>query len=269
MAHEGLTQTPTTITEAGKNTSWPYEVATGGIADMASAAVFGTNPAVPSTGFVDVWDAGGVLVYPTTGESWEVVSDSIQDSATGTGAATVLVQCLTDDYAEAEEILALDGVTPVAMSTSSAFRFRRALVLTAGSGASVPKANAGTITFRVAGGGATRAQILPGNNNTLDSHYTVPAGKVASLVLVYTNINKNEDAEIKLLSTLGDGEIFSQRFAISVYQDSVVGPIPLPAPFIAKSDIKVQAKSSNTSAKVSVALQFVVEDGLVLGETTF
>jgi len=230
-------------------------VSMGDVPGQEAQSVLGTNPNVSATE-EDLWDVGGSLVYPTAAETWEIVSDNTADTSAGTGARTVLVQCLDDEYNELDEILTLNGTTPVTFVGTDAFRFRRALVLTAGSG----NINAGNITIRVASAGANRGRVLAGNGNSLDGHYTVPAGKTAFLVFVYSNINKNDDGEVMLKSTLGDAGIFSIRFPLSLYQNSVVSPVSLAPSFPEKSDLNLVATATDGDAKISVALQFIVRD---------
>ncbi len=233
------------------------DIVTGKRADQTAESILGRNVAVSST-LQDVWDAGGELVYPTAAEQWEIVSTDAADTSAGTGARTVLIQYLDDAYVEQIEVLTMNGTTAVDFIALDAFRFRRALVITAGTGA----INAGDITIRPSGGGDTRGQIKAGNGNSLDGHYTVPADKAAYLMFVYSNIEKGEDADILLRSTLSDGGIFSIRFPISMYQNSVVSKVELPPRFHEKSDLKLTAVSTNINTKVSVALQFVIIDEL-------
>lgn len=231
------------------------DVVEGKIPGREVMSILGANVAASST-LQDIWDPGGTLVYPTAGETWEVVSSDAADTSAGTGARTVLIQYLDDNYISQEEIVTMNGTTPVATSATDAFRFRRALVLTGGSS----DTNEGNITIRVVSAGAIRGQIKIGNGNSLDGHFTVEADKAAYLRFVYCNINKNEDAEIILRSSVGTGKIFSIRFPLSVYQNTVVSPVELPARFSEKSDLKLTVVSTNPNTKVFVALQFEVVD---------
>lgn len=245
------------FTDATKQQALNYELELerGNVPGQTSASILGRNVAVSST-LQDVWDAGGELVYPIAGETWEIVSSDAADTSAGTGARTVIIQFLDDTYTEQIESKTLNGTTPVVFTATDAFRFRRALVISAGSG----DINAGDLTIRPSGGGDTRGQVKAGNGNSLDGHYTVPADKAAYLKFVYTNINKGEDAEILLRSTLSDGAVFSIRFPLSTYQNSVVSKVEIPPRFHEKSDLKLTAISTNANVKVTVALQFVLID---------
>jgi hypothetical protein len=238
---------------------YKLDIVKGKVPGHESVSVFGVNPQVGSV-TEDVWDAGGRLTYPTSGESWEVLSTDPQDIyLTGNGASLLHVSYLDEGYLEQSEIVLLSGTTAVNM-TGNCFRFIRGIVLDAG----VSGVNLGDIAFQVSGGGDLRGQINAENNNSLDGHYTVPTGKTAFLEFVFTNINKNEDIEIELESTIGDAGIFSKRFNLSIYQDSIVGNFPYPAAFTEKSDLRPIASSSDVNAKAVYAAQFVVIDNNLL-----
>lgn len=260
-----LNPIPTSL-KGGSTTYLDIEL--GNATGFSSASIFGLNPLVGSATFEDIWDVGGVLTYPTAGETWELVSTSIQDGVSGTGALTVLVQYLDNTYTQQFEIITTNGTTPVTFIATNAFRFIRAIVLTAGSGST----NAGDVTIRVSGQTAQaflRGRILTpvsgaGGGNTLGGHHTVPAGFTDHLVFVFSGINKNEDLDIRLMSTIGDAGVFSTRFRINLYQNTVPSPVVIPATFTEKSDLKLIAKSTNTNAVGSVALQFVRTENSII-----
>jgi hypothetical protein len=231
------------------------EVSKGNIEGHTVLTKIGVNPLV-GTIFEDVWDAGGLLVYPTAGETWEIVSDSTDDDVGGTGATEVTITYLDDNYVEQSEIKAMDGTTPVTFTATDSFRFNRASVTAVGSGAE----NAGNITIRVSGAGATRGQINTGNNASLDAHFTVPANKTAYLMFFGANINKNEDIEVHFLSTIGDDGIFALGGLLSVYQGTVINPIVLPGRIIEKTDVNIMAKSTNTNAIAAITSQYILVD---------
>lgn len=240
-----------------KATDYGMDLVERRIQGRAPQSILGANTLASST-LQDIWDPGGELVYPTAGETWEILSSDANDTSAGTGARTVIIQYLDDQYVAQVELLTMNGTTPVVFAAIDAFRFRRALVLTSGSS----DINEGNITIRVSVAGDIRGQIRIGNGNSLDGHYTVEADKVANLKFVYGNINKGEDAEIILRSTLGAGGIFSIRFPLSVYQNTIVSPVVLPAPFAENSDLKLTVVSTNPNTRVFVALQFEVVDTL-------
>lgn len=134
----------------------------------------------------DVWSGGGLYPWMTGLTSLELVSSSANDAAAGTGARTVLVQCLNDAYAELTITVTPNGLTPVAL-TSQCFRINGAFITSAGSG----QTNAGDLTIRDAGAGTTRAVIPTGYGTAQQSNYTVPAGYTLQVTSIFMAVTRS------------------------------------------------------------------------------
>ena len=154
-------------------------------ADLATLGLFPTVRSVlkfgqcsDTDGLADVWNGGasGGGVYTgipnASADTLDVVSSSPNDDPASTGAWTVLLEGLDDDFNEIIELVTLDGTNPV--TTVQAFRrMNRARVITTGSGGF----NAGEITARHTSTGANVFMVMPANRNqTHIAAYTVPAG---------------------------------------------------------------------------------------------
>lgn len=235
------------------SSNFNLDLLTGKIGGQRPETVFGVNPQVGVTE-EDIWDPGGVLIYPTAGETWEVVSSDVNDTALGTGARTLFVSYIDDSYVNQNEQVTLNGTTPVVLAATAAFRLRNSLVLTAGSS----NVNAGDLTFRPQGGGNIRGQINAGDVNSFNGHFTVPAGETAHLSFIFSNINKNEDVQFSLKATVGEGGVFSRRFLLSLYQNTFGTELFVPVSFGEKSDLKIVGFSSDIVAVGAMALQFVM-----------
>lgn len=111
--------------------------------------------------------------YAAANESWEIVSSSVNDTAAGTGARTVLISYLDDTYVQRSALVILNGTTAVPIA-ANCFRAQTAVVVAAGSGT----VNAGQLTIRVAGGGASRALVVAGKSSSRQGSFTIPAGFV-------------------------------------------------------------------------------------------
>lgn len=123
-----------------------------------------------------VGPGNALQLFATANESWEIVSSSAADAAAGTGARSVLISYLDSTYTQQQAVVALNGITPVAIA-ANCFRHQSSLVITAGSG----RTNAGTLTLRVAGAGATRALVSPNESGSRQASFTVPVGHVLYL----------------------------------------------------------------------------------------
>ena len=127
----------------------------------------------PGVGFQDVWTLPGNFQWPQTAEIISFVSDDANDTLLGTGARTVLVEGLLDDFSEAREFVELNGLTPV--NTVNAYRrVNRCIV---GATGNYYGTNIGTI-LGTRSGPVNWLRIAPGSGGAVYSHYTVPADTV-------------------------------------------------------------------------------------------
>lgn len=246
-------------------TDFYTEVAKGVVPGHKLITVAATNAAV-GTSKLDLWGFSSDLVYPTAGETWEIVSSDANDTILGTGARTVEVPFLDDNHVYQIETLELDGTTPVTFASTSAFRPYPAIDVINGSrsiravtfGSS--GTNAGNITISNSSGGAVRAYIPAANIISRQSHYTVEAGKSAFIVYGFTTVRKNKDVIISFERTDGTDGVFVDLFPIEIYQSAAqFNPHPL-GPITEKTDTKTAAISTNASTEATFLLQLLVVD---------
>lgn len=124
--------------------------------------------------------------------SVEVVSDSGNDTAAGTGLRTLLVTYLDANFAQKTTIVTMNGGAAVALP--EAIRAVNGMVrLTSGT---FRGANAGNISLRAAGGlGATYSYMRAGTGFARSSAFTVPAEHtflMDSLVLSVNRVDTND-----------------------------------------------------------------------------
>lgn len=220
------------------------DVAKGLVPGHTNVFISARNPTVGNATVEDVWDLGGTMVYPTAGEQWELVSTSTLDTSAGTGARTVRVNYLDDNYVEQVETVTMNGTTAVSLVATDAFRPRSITTVTAGSTGE----NQGTITLQFDSGGNPRGAMLASENVSMSSHYTVPAGKTTYLISILEEINKNEDVTLEYRRTVGDSGVFITRGKSSIYQSANKYNFQLYNAISEKSDYKVTAISNNASA---------------------
>lgn len=212
---------------------------------------FGRNPDI-DTGTVpeDVWEGGGLYTgFAAAAETLQVFSSSANDTAAGSGARTFRITGLDSSYNVIQEIVTLNGVTPV--TTSQTFlRAHTAQVLTSGS--SNAAFNAGTITVRQSTTTTNVMLVMDiGTNQTNCSAYTVPAGYTAYMQQVHGSVRGSTSATC-------DGAIYVRAFGASPrlrrpfdistnapLSDSIYGGIP----FSEKTDIvlRISATSANNA----------------------
>ena len=162
------------ITQYERTEAFELQVARGMITGHKSLFKYGNNPDVNGT-LETVWSHSTLYVYPTTAIHMKVSSTSANDAAAGSGARTIVVSGLDADYNEINEIVTLNGQTPV-LTTGLFIRVFRSYVLTAGS------SNTAEGTIYIGDGVVTAgvpatvyAEISLGENQTLMALWTVPA----------------------------------------------------------------------------------------------
>jgi hypothetical protein len=151
-------------------------VAQGTVPGYSSFSVFGYNPDVDQTEET-IWPDGGLIPHPTTDSQLTIVSTSTDDdgSPAGTGARTVYIEGLDENYEIVSETVTMNGTTGVT-TTNSYMYVNQFYVATAGSGG----ANAGEITAKVST--TLYDLIATGYNTRTTAHYCVPAGYTAYML---------------------------------------------------------------------------------------
>ena len=81
------------------NNSFPFGVgvARGAFPNLSGIQKFGYNSDVAATEEV-IWNPGGSVTYPTTAAVVEIDSTSADDISTGTGARSIELQGLDENY---------------------------------------------------------------------------------------------------------------------------------------------------------------------------
>jgi hypothetical protein len=149
-----------------------YRVAAGRCPGMSFVEFVARNPDV-DTGTVPetVGPTGGVLTFRAAAAVVEVVSSSADDdgSPAGTGAWTIRIDGLDANWDMISETVTLNGTTAVA-TVQEFLRINMVEVTTAGTGG----VNAGNITLRDAGAGATRSYIVAARGRSEVGMVSVP-----------------------------------------------------------------------------------------------
>jgi len=195
--------------------------------------------------FANLTPTGGSQILATSAETWEILSTDANDTLLGTGARTVAVFSLDDDFLEQTTFGALDGTTPVTLGNTHR-RSRDMVVGTAGSDPS--NTNIGDIIVRVSGGGTERMRIPAGVGDCKSLIFTVPANKTVFPQNLVMFCRKNRDARIRpRITPFGGASIDSGL--ISTYQNGQSIPITAPVRLEPKTDIIVDCESDNTNTR--------------------
>ena len=127
------------------------------------------------TSFETICNTNANQVLPViAGADIDVVSSSTDDdgSPAGTGANTIKVTYLDDDFNQATETITLNGTTEVEMTEQNISFIQKAEIMTSGTGL----AAAGAITIADVTGGGVHAVIDAGSKESGNCTWKIPAG---------------------------------------------------------------------------------------------
>lgn len=147
----------------------PFGATLGRVGGHTRVAVYGHTPT--PTANSDCWEGAGLYPFQTVASKLEILSASASDTGAGTGARTMMLAGLDTNFNPISETITMNGVTPV-QSVGTYLRANGLNIMTSGSG----HTNAGDITLRLTGAGATQAIARAGYGYAKQCLYTVPAG---------------------------------------------------------------------------------------------
>ena len=232
---------PSSITRFGKYEPWHLQVSREQIENHKRLFKFGFNPDINGTEET-VWDAGGIYAYPSAAVAMTATTDAVTPS--NDNGVKILIQGLDANYNEVSEEVTLAGAG-TATTTQTFIRVYRAYV----SGSQAPTGN-----INITNGGTTYARVSLGDNQTLMSMWTVPAGYTA--YLTHLNIatgttNANQYIIVRLVAREPSG-VFRTQLKQSIGSGGVADfVIEYPLPFPEKTDIEIRATSSGSNNLVS------------------
>lgn len=240
----------------GKN-DWYSEVSKGNVPGHTIETIQGENLDVDTSSPENLWGAGGMMVYPVAGETWEIVSSDSGDTFVGDGARLIAVQYLDVNHVEQVEVVQLNGITPVTMNASDCFRPISATTIQAG----VQGFNIGEITVSNTANGDPRLDIPPLYNQSTHGFFTVPAGKTAYIIYGHSSLGKNKDGKIDIyIANDGNGIFIKSAFA-DLFQNSVVFLPKAPVGgFSEKTDIQFLCTTLNANTDASAFIQLLIID---------
>jgi hypothetical protein len=256
MANIGIWRS---ITQVGTYEPFELQVSRGQIPGHSSTFISGFNATVGTT-YETVWSESSVYAYLTSAALIKISSDSINDTAAGTGARTITIYGLDANYNQISETVSLSGQTAV-NTTNYYLRVFHLMVNTAGSGG----AAAGNI---YAGTGV----VTSGKPNIVYGVYTADGGATACIYTVpagYTGYifdflcSSGVSAVANAYTNIG---LYSRPLG-GVFDNIIQGrcgnggaftiPLNYPTVFGEKTDIEVRASatsSANVTANFSIVL---------------
>ena len=250
----GITSYPEIIIEG---TPFDLQVSRGDVFGHEALFKFGFNSDINGTEET-IWTQGGNYPWPTAAFTAYIVSDDAADTSAGTGARTVTVQGLDENYVFQSVDVALYGTTEVQVGDANGWlRVFRAFVLTAGSAGTA----AGTLHVQTTGGGTVYANLSNGNQTQM-ALYTVPAGKTLFLddINFTAAISQANNYAVVSFSAREFGGIFRKKYVNTLQSNQLIAKFEYPLRFPEKTDMECRAFCSNNNNLIGASFQGVLVD---------
>lgn len=221
---------------------------------------FGYNPDV-DTQEETVWGNAGDYVWLDNAVTMFVSSTSANDTGTGTGARTILIQGLDEDYNEIEETITLSGQTQVATQLSY-LRIYRSFVTLAGS----DEGTSGVIYIGSSGatGGVPNTTVYASvsiGNQTQIAAYTVPAGYTLYVDEINFTAAVSQAQKLvhcKFNSRTHGSNVFRTRFVQVLQSNQLIQSFKYPQGFAEKTDLECRVSTDTSNTAIGASFQGVL-----------
>jgi hypothetical protein len=242
------------------------DVAKGNVPGHSAVLIRGHNPSqTAASGFVDVSEFGNIT-YLSAAETMDLVSTDANDAdPSGTGLRTVLVQGVDGTGAAVQEVVPLNGLTPVT-TVNAYLRVNFIIGLTAGS----VGWNIGTVTATASTAATLQCQMNPVQAISHNAHYTVPLGKTLYVQQAEFNVAKEGGGGLPVVDFVaqvrigGEGaawvQVFDKKIDAAVSNDLdlfLANPNGLPTE---RSDIRFRADTDTNNTETRVRLYGLLVD---------
>lgn len=185
-----------------KTDNYLLEVSRGNVRGAYPFSAYGrVNLAAGSSGVLVQQIDGTTLNVPQSVQM-SIVSTSVEDSPTGTGARSVVMEYLDGDLNYSYEVISMNGTTPV-LTNATDVRFINGFHM-----ATFGSAREAVGTINVTNGGITYARITAGGRTNISSFRRVPAGKTLFIESFYAGATSGTAAagvDINIVTTFING----------------------------------------------------------------
>lgn len=214
--------------------------------------VHGDNPAMGTTRD-DFWNVATSMVYLSVGETMNIVSDSANDAAAGTGARTVEVSGLDNDYEPISETITMNGLTDV-LTSLSYLRVLDIHTTTVGS----TNSNQGIITATASSAATVQASMIVNDNHLLNGRHTIPANKIGIFLGFECDVGKGK--ELRMIICAGQGHGILETVHSSVLFQNTLFSSSLDVVLDEKTDILFRGSVDAGTIKATCGYNLLIRD---------
>jgi hypothetical protein len=233
-----------------------YAIAEGEVSGHSTLFKYGARTTVSQGTASTIWEGtDNLYVYLPSGQTLNISGDTNEDSQTGSGAYTLVVQGLGNNWTPYSETVTLDG-TGIVNTTGIFIRQNRAFVGSCGASYS----NIGEIAVRDSTDSITTSLVKAGEGQTLLGLWTVPSGQSLYVTEFSISTSSNKGAEVSLFTRINDGTGGYYPWRVSFRQYSFQGadsyPFPAPVKINEMTDIEVRVTTPVSAGDTSFGASF-------------
>jgi len=253
---------------------WFLEIPRGNVPGLSSFHIVGRNDSV-GTSFVPLTIGG---VYPMKQVAGAITlrvkaGGDANDTAAGSGARSVLLKGIDETGTAIEESVPTNGTSAGTASTATFIRLNQVVVDNSGTYATlnpIAASHAAKIVIEDSSGTedwATIDDVGYGRSQAEIAFFTVPLGKKAYLINIFTSVDTTKVADIifiqreGILGTAAPFESLRASFELSgiagiaqILSGAPVGPFP------ALTDLGFLARVAAGTAEVNIEFEIILED---------
>jgi hypothetical protein len=218
-------------------------IARGLVRNTSSVNKFGYNGAI-GTSYETIWTDSNLMPYVSIANNMVVTSSSSDDDVGGTGAQTITVEGLDENYNPVSAVFNMNGTGNSTNTSVSFLRAYRAFINTVGSG----DFNQGVISGSLSGNNIIH--ILTGENQTLQANFTTAANTTAFITDIHLSSGKENKTGLFRLVVRDNrtpNKPFLNKQLVELYRDSTTVEYPVPLKIPEKHDIEIQCKNLDAS----------------------
>lgn len=229
-------------------------IAEGNLAGHEPVRQFGHNDNV-AVSWETVYGPSDLKTWLTAGERLQIASsDAADDGAPlGTGAHTVRIDGLDDNYAVIDETVIMNGGVNV-LTDASFFRISCLTVTTAGT----TGYNEGVITASNNADTIILEQIEIQKNASLCACYTVPAGYTLYITQAMATEASTKGSQLGFWARVFGG-LWTMKRTVVLLDSGLVLPMTIPMKLPQKTDIEIRAKGVIAGANVTAGFEGWIE----------
>lgn len=246
-------------------TDFTLDQAQGRFSGESTVRKFGYNPSVGTT--AEIVSA----VSTTTQPYWLTSATAVQvesggnsnDTSAGTGAQTITVEGLDENFAEASESITLAGASASSATSTTFIRLFRAYVTAVGT---YHGSNTGVIDIETTGG-TNIALIEAGIGQTQLGIYTIPAGKTGYLKEIFWAVEGTKSVTLRLFQYQNADDVttsFSGAKRLIKNLPSLEGEGMLPFTTLtqlpAETDVWLEAQTSSGTSAIAAGFELILVD---------